>query len=81
MTTLQTLTEMLNDTGIPSDKIKDDALLIEDLYIDSLDHIEIVMQIENEWDIEISNEEAEKKMRTVGDTVRFIDEKVQQKEE
>ena len=50
-------------------------LIIDDLGADSLDQIEIVMKLEDEFDIEISNEEAEK-LKTVEDIVRLVKEKV-----
>ena len=51
------------------------SLLGEDLGADSLDLVELVMAFEDEFDIEISDEEA-KRIKTVGDAIKFVDEKV-----
>ena len=48
-----------------------ESLLVEDLGFDSLDVVEFVMAIEEEFDIEIYDEDAEK-IKTVGDAVAFI---------
>lgn len=52
-TTQERLSEILEDSGIRPEFITDEALLREDLGIDSLDHVEIGMQIEEEFDIDI----------------------------
>jgi len=49
--------------------------LMKDLEADSLDAVEIIMAIEDEFDIEIPDEDAEK-FQNVGDIVRYVDEKV-----
>jgi acyl carrier protein len=56
------------------DEITPEASFIEDLGADSLDVVELVMDLETEFDIEIPDEESEK-IRTVGDAVRYIEEK------
>ena len=50
-----------------------DTNLMKDLSADSLDAVEIIMTIEDEYGIEIPDEEAEK-MQTVGDLVRYVEE-------
>ena len=50
-----------------------DTNLMNDLSADSLDAVEIIMAIEDEYGIEIPDEEAEK-MQTVGDLVRYVEE-------
>ena len=50
-----------------------DTNLMKDLSADSLDAVEIIMAIEDEYGIEIPDEEAEK-IQTVGDLVRYVDE-------
>jgi len=49
--------------------------LMKDLEADSLDAVEIMMAIEDEFDIEIPDEDAEK-FQSVGDIVRYVDERV-----
>ncbi len=50
-----------------------DTNLMKDLSADSLDAVEIIMAIEDEYAIEIPDEEAEK-IQTVGDLVRYVEE-------
>lgn len=57
----------------PSD-ITEDASFVDDLGADSLDVVELIMGLEDEFGIEISDEEAEN-IRTVGDAVEFVQEK------
>ena len=61
--------------GVEADKVTPEARFIEDLDADSLDIVELVMGLEDEFGLEISDEEAEK-IRTVGDAIQFIQEKV-----
>lgn len=60
--------EVLN---VDKNEITEDATFIDDLGADSLDVFQIIMGIEEEFDIEISNEDAEK-ISTVGDAVSEI---------
>ncbi len=53
------------------EQITDDAKFIDDLGADSLDVVELIMTLEDEFEIEISDEEAEK-IVTVGDAINFI---------
>ena len=57
--------------GVDEDDITMDSSLTDDLGADSLDHVELVMAMEEEFDIEIPDEEAEK-IVTVADAVNFI---------
>ena len=50
--------------------------LMKDLEADSLDAVEIIMAIEEEYDIEIPDEEAEK-FQTVGDLVKYVEEQTE----
>lgn len=59
--------------GVDEDKVTMDAAFIDDLNADSLDLVEVIMAMEQEFDLEISDEEAEK-IRTVGDAVSYINE-------
>ena len=54
-----------------SDEVKPESSFIEDLGADSLDIVELVMALEEEFNIEISDEDAEK-IRTVKDVVGYI---------
>jgi acyl carrier protein len=57
--------------AVEADKITPTASFIEDLGADSLDIVELVMQMEEEFDLDIPDEDAEK-MKTVGDVVKYI---------
>jgi len=57
--------------GVPSEDVTESASFIEDLGADSLDIVELVMALEEEYGIEISDEDAEK-IQTVGDAVNYI---------
>ena len=57
--------------GVGEDEIKPAASFIEDLGADSLDIVELVMAMEDEFGFEIPDEEAEN-IRTVGDAVTYI---------
>ena len=64
----QIIAEVLN---VDADEITMDTTFVDDLGADSLDVFQIIMGIEEEFDIEISNEDAEK-IVTVGDAVEQI---------
>ena len=57
--------------GVAADEVKPESSFIEDLGADSLDIVELVMALEEEFNIEISDEDAEK-IRTVKDVVGYI---------
>ena len=59
--------------GVSQDEMKLDTNFKDDLGVDSLDLYEIVMKLEDEFDVEIPTEELEK-METVGDVVEYIKE-------
>ncbi len=56
-------------------EVKTEAEFVNDLGADSLDIVELLMTLEDEFDLEISDEEAEQ-LRTVKDAVNFITERV-----
>jgi acyl carrier protein len=58
--------------GVSEGDVTPEASFIEDLGADSLDIVELVMALEEEYDMEISDEEAEK-IRTVQDVVTYIE--------
>jgi len=59
--------------GVNLDEIKEESKFAEDLGADSLDVVELVMALEEKFDIEIPDEAAEK-IATVADAVKFIEE-------
>lgn len=65
---------IVEQLGVDPEKVKTEASFIDDLGADSLDIVELVMAMEEEFDLEIPDEEAEK-LRTVGDVVGFLEKK------
>ena len=59
--------------GVDEAQVTNEASLMDDLGADSLDTVELVMALEEEFDIEISDEDAEK-IQTVNDAVEYITE-------
>ena len=64
--------------GVKPEEVTDQAKFVEDLGADSLDTVELVMALEEEFGIEIPDEDAEK-MTTVGDAMKYIEEKISSK--
>ncbi len=58
--------------SIPVENITEDTRLIEDLKADSLDIVELVMDLEQRYNIEIPDEELVR-IKTVGDIVKFVE--------
>ncbi len=63
-----------DELGVEMGKVTDDAAFVEDLGADSLDTVELVMRFEEEFEVEIPDEDAEK-MLTVGDAIRYLGER------
>ena len=57
--------------GVSEDEVTPDASFIEDLGADSLDIVELVMAMEEEFEVEIPDEEAEN-IKSVGDAINYI---------
>jgi len=66
---------IIDKLGIEESKISLEARFIEDLGADSLDTVELIMQFEEEFDIEISDDDAEK-LTTVRSSVDYINSKL-----
>ena len=67
---------IVEQLGVNADQVTTDAKFIEDLGADSLDTVELVMAFEEEFGIEVPDEEAEKLM-TVGNVVQYIEDHAQ----
>ncbi len=65
----EVVVEQLN---VSPDEVKEDSKFVEDLGADSLDVVELVMALEEKFDIEIPDEDAEK-ITTVQDAIQFIE--------
>ena len=61
--------------GVDAAKISEEASFIDDLGADSLDTVELIMQFEEVFDIEIPDEDAET-ITTVGKAVEYVDSKI-----
>ena len=70
---------IIEKLGVDAEKVTDDASFVEDLGADSLDTVELVMDFEEEFDLEIPDEEAEK-LTTVGAAIKYLEEKLIDKE-
>jgi len=62
---------IINELGVEPEKVTREASFVEDLGADSLDTVELVMALEEEFGMEIPDEEAEK-LQTVGDAIDYI---------
>jgi len=61
-----------SELGLPEEKVTMEARLAEDLGADSIDAVELIMNIEDEFSVQVSDEEAQN-IKTVGDIVRFVE--------
>ncbi|MBE6407516.1 MAG: acyl carrier protein [Lentisphaeria bacterium] len=63
---------VVDQLAVSEDQVTEDARFIEDLNADSLDIVELIMALEEEFSAEIPDEEAEK-LKTVGDAIKYIE--------
>lgn len=69
---------IVEQLGVDAAEVKEEASFIDDLGADSLDTVELVMAFEEEFDLEIPDEDAEK-MTTVGEAMEYLDKKLAEK--
>ena len=67
---------IVDQLDVEEDKVTEAASITDDLGADSLDVVDLVMSFEEEFDIEIPDDQVEK-IKTVGDIVKFIEEMVE----
>ena len=73
MSTFDKVKEVIVDKlGVEEDKIETSSSFVDDLGADSLDTVELIMQLEEEFGIEIPDDDAEK-ITTVGSAVEYIE--------
>jgi len=61
--------------GVEASKITENASFINDLGADSLDTVELIMELENRFNIQIPDEDQEK-IQTVGDAIKYVESKI-----
>jgi acyl carrier protein len=64
---------IVEQLGVKPEQVTPEAKFIEDLGADSLDTVELVMALEEEFGIEVPDEQAEK-LQSVGDVIKYIEE-------
>jgi acyl carrier protein len=67
---------IVEQLGVSKEEVRPGASFFDDLGADSLDIVELVMSMEEEFDVEIPDEDVEK-MRTIGDAIEYLKERVQ----
>lgn len=73
------ITEIIvEQLGVKPEEVTPEASFVDDLGADSLDTVELVMALEEEFGVEIPDEDAEK-IQTVGDAIKYVEEKAKQK--
>lgn len=68
---------IINELGVDPEKVTSEASFVEDLGADSLDTVELVMAFEEEFGVDIPDEDAEQ-MRTVGDAIKYLKENAEE---
>ena len=68
---------LIDQLDVSDDEVTPEAHLVDDLGADSLDVVEIIMGLEEEFDVEIPDEDAEKSISTVQSIVDYIEQKAQ----
>ncbi|GHV05915.1 acyl carrier protein [Campylobacterota bacterium] len=63
---------VVEQLNVSADEVKEESKFVEDLGADSLDVVELVMELEEKFDVEIPDEHAEK-IKTVGDVIAYIE--------
>ncbi|MDD3631242.1 MAG: acyl carrier protein [Atribacterota bacterium] len=63
---------IVDQLGIEEDTVKENSSFIDDLGADSLDIVELIMAFEEEFDIEIADEDAEK-IKVVADVIHYLE--------
>ena len=64
---------IVDQLGVKEEEVSPESAFVDDLGADSLDTVELVMAFEEEFDLEIPDEEAEK-ITNVGDAIKYISE-------
>ncbi len=64
---------IVDQLGVNADQVTPDAKFIEDLGADSLDAVELIMALEEEFEVEVPDQEAEK-LQSVGDVIKYFEE-------
>lgn len=66
---------LADQLNIKADKIKSESKIVEDLGADSLDVVEMLMSVEDKFEVSVSDEEAVN-LKTVGDIVKLLESKI-----
>jgi len=66
---------LMDQLDVEEEKVTMDALIAEDLGADSLDVVDLIMSLEEEFDLEIPDDQIEN-IKTVGDVVKYIEENI-----
>ncbi len=67
---------IVDKLGVAPEAVTENASFNNDLGADSLDTVELIMEFEKAFDITIPDEDASEKVTTVGDVIKYIEEKV-----